>query len=538
MREFTYYIEDALRVGLRRKAISDRRSQALVRSRNAKPKEHGLEAHSAIADPFTSTSVTWPFPQILRGKEITLLADQTALSEVDETTDPWGTTAFTVYDYIDQGTADSITAGGDWHMADFGTTWYLFNGNCTVFRVNIADMLRAGTNPVLVQEDITIQTGCDFRGRLIIGGFNPSDFWGDRWTDLLGRWASGQPDPVNRTYHHLLDAATNMNDNFVQWSTIGGGDTFFWFWPDLAVTGPLGRTITHDYDHANPPRPYIFELLERNEMGFMPMPFQGNVLCVKSLGRAVMVYGEDGVAAMPMVSEPYPTFGCVSLMDVGIADSGAVAGDDRENVVVDQEGEVWRIDNQLNVKREGYSEFAGTLLDGEPIVTIDPTEREYYIASGSGSGAVGGYVLTEQGLGETEQLPTSLVRREDGLLGIAEDGTIGDNLIIITDTFDLGNRGLKLISAVEVGIETDQDTTIGIYYRSNKADNFTLRSGINVNREGWAMVNVSGVEFRIVVDIAAYTGAEIDYITVRWKQLDRRGIRGPYVAQTDTQSGV
>jgi hypothetical protein len=538
MREYTHYIKDSLRTGLRRKALSDRTGEALVRSRNAKPKEHGLEAHSSISDPFTSTSVTWPFPQILRGREITLLADQTALSEVDETTTPWGTTAFTVYDYINQGSSDSITAGGRWHMADFGDTWYLFNGNCTVFRLNIADMLRAGTNPVLVQEDITIQTGCAFRGRLVIGGFNPADFWGDRWADLLGRWASGQPDPVNRTYHHLLDAATNMNNNFVQWSSIGGGDTFFWFWPDLAVTGLLGRTITHDYDHANPPRPYILEFLERNEMGFMPMPFQGDVVCVKPLGRSIMVYGEDGVVAMPMVSEPFPTFGCVKLMDVGVLDRGSVGGDDREHVMVDQEGEVWRIDNQLNVKREGYSEFTGTLTAGEPIIAFDPTEREYYISSGSGSGAVGGYVLTEQGLGEMVELPTSVVRTEDGLVGITEDGTIGDDLVLITDTFDLGNRGVKLISGIEVGIETDQNVDVTVYHRDDMTSAFTLRTASRLNREGWAMVNTSGVEFRVVVTVAAYTGAEIDYITVRWKQLGKRGIRGAYVAQTDAQPGV
>jgi hypothetical protein len=537
MREFVQYFADGLKRGLRREAISDRQTQALVRCRNAKPKEHGLEAHTAISDPFSGQTVSWPFPQLIRGRELTLLAAATSLSEVDETTTPWSTSAVTVYDYINQETADSITTGGQWHMADFGDTFYLFNGNCTVFRLNLADMLMAGTNKTLVQEDITIQTGCDFRGRLIIGGFNPSDFWGDSWTDLLGQWASGQPDPVNRTYNHLLDTATNMGDNFVQWSTIGGGDTFFWFWPDLAVTGPIGRTVAHDYDPVNHPRPSIFDYLERNEMGFMPMPFQGSVLCVKPLGRTVMAYGEDGVAALPMVSEPFPTFGCVPLLNTGVADRGAVGGDDREHIMVDQEGEVWRISADLNVQRAGYKEFTSALLDGEPIISLDESEREYYIASGSGSGAVGGYVLTAQGLGECVELPTSLARNEDGLVGLFEDGDIGDHLIVITDTFDLGNRGMKCITGIEVGVETGQDTDVAVYYRNSKADAFSLRSGVILNREGWAIVSITGVEFRVVVDIDSYISAELDYITVRWRQLDKRGIRGAYVAQAQPEPG-
>ncbi len=115
-------------------------------------------------------TVSHPFPQLFKGKGVTLLADEDKVYLVDEST--WIATEITTYDVYDPATPKSITAGGAWQFVDFHTTWFLFNGNCQVFPTKWLHDTK-----VFVQEDVTMSTGCDYKGRMLAGGFNSDDIW-------------------------------------------------------------------------------------------------------------------------------------------------------------------------------------------------------------------------------------------------------------------------------------------------------------------------------------------------------------------------
>ncbi len=115
-------------------------------------------------------TVSHPFPQLFKGKGVTLLADETQIYLVNET--DWTAAAITTYDIYDPATPKAISSGGAWQFIDFHTTWFLFNGSCQVFPTKWVHDTK-----VFVQDDVTMNTGCDFRGRMLAGGFDSYDIW-------------------------------------------------------------------------------------------------------------------------------------------------------------------------------------------------------------------------------------------------------------------------------------------------------------------------------------------------------------------------
>jgi hypothetical protein len=245
-------------------------------------------------------------------------------------------------------------------MADFGETWYLFSGgilshNVTETPVQVFKTRWMDSTKIFRQETICINTGCAFRGRLMMGGFDDVntgagghgiwDKWGTTWANLLDYGATWGM------------SCTYPGQNWVWWSQIGGGDTMMFFDPTTVQYGLENatlRAVDGQYDLDNP---IMLEYFRRVQSGFMPMPFQGLVKRMVPFADSVVVYGTDGIAGLRPASVPVPTFGLVETMaGPGIICAGAVDGDERRQVYVGRDGDLWQVTPDLKVERIGGRE--------------------------------------------------------------------------------------------------------------------------------------------------------------------------------------
>ena len=502
MREFAFSIKDSFEKGLRPSSRSGLNAPYLTQSQGAKPSIYGLVPYEAVTQPMTdaylsgeSITKSFPFPQLIRGKGVTLLATANILYEVDES--DWTLTELTL-------SAD-ILGTGLWHFIDMYNFWFLFNGTEIVYKTNIG-ALEGGDPIIKVASSPTIQTGCYHRGRAFMAGFD-TNFWSDDWSHILRKWKE------DISPHIKVD--DSITGNYVLWSTIGGGDTLFLLRPDLMIEGP-SESVTGTFDF-----PRIMEYFKRNEMGLMPMPWQGTVRVVKPLGKNVIVYGDDGISALIQVSDPTPTFGLQHLLSVGIAGRGAVGGTEKEHVFLDNAGFLWRLGVDLRLEKLDYQEYLINYLDVDMAISYDDIEDEYYICSASDN-----MILTRKGLGQGVETFSSLYNVAGSLVAIPTTISGRTSSIVVTDSFDLGLRGIKNLSFVDLGIVSTEDVEVAIDYKYNKASAFARTPYVTLNAEGWAYINTSGIEFRLVIKCDDYTKPKITYANVRYKRIDNREVRG------------
>lgn len=523
MREYSYTLSKELASGLRRSYRNGRNSVGLTELFNAEVGDNGLVQLEGIVNPFSTATlgahgieVNWPFPRLFKGNGITLLADETRLFEVDES--DWSLTEITPNKYGAVGTLLSIPTGGAWQMLDAHDTWMLMNGSCVIFKAGI-DAVRGRSNEVYLQSDVHIETGCLYKGRGLLAGFDEDQFWSKDW---LAFW-----DEQSSTYNLGISRDMPFKDNFIWWSTIGGGDLLWMFFPEMYMRG-----VTETAEGHTPCRPYIFDLLERNECGFAPATFSGRVRLLLPIGEGVLAYGDNGVTYLQAVSEPVPTMARRHISYIGTAGGAAGAGNLQQHVYADGNGCLWHITADLNVTKLGYEEYIQPLV-AEGIVITYQEQHERFVISGSSET----YLLNKNGLSKIDQRVTSCFVYGGVDYGLSSDlGYDNSQLRLVTDTFDMGNRAIKQIRSVEVHLNDTQAWFVCIQYRMNKADVFKQSAWRQINKEGWAVIPCTGTEFRVALYCADYSEAEPpDNIVVKWQMSDKRNVRGSYAGATSAE---
>jgi hypothetical protein len=103
---------------------------------------------------------------------------------------------------------------------------------------------------------------------------------------------------------------------------------------------------------------------------------------------------------------------------------------------------------------------------------------------------------------------------------------------IVTDVLDMGIRGIKTITGLEIASEGNVTLQAAVDYRFRSGDSFTTGTYKTVSKSGTVAPIVSGIDFRIRVKASSYSGFNLDYINVRWKAVDKRLIRGMYEPST------
>ena len=524
--------DEALRRGIRPDERTSRNAQALKTCTNLRATQFGLKDFVDVTQPITDTYLvdtlsitkTWPFPQLFRGNGITLLCDEDTIYEVTETgSGTWTAAEITTYNFSATPptwpSVKVITAGGPWHFVDFYSSWMLFNGSCVVFKTGFS-------TKVFVQDSVTINTGCAFKeGRAIYGGFDSTDFFNADWQAFFAANDTNAPDDVLAAMNY----AAGADNNWVWWSTIGGGDLYWLFSHDLMVYKSFDTSSPDSgYDADNP---YIFDLWRQNQMGARPMPWQGDVYKVLDMAEAVIVYGEDGVAALLPHSDPVATMGLQQIKNmgagVGCASRGAAGGGLQGHMFVDSYGELWLINPDLTAERLGHKEIFSNMLGNDIVVSYDPSLREFYIADGTEC-----YVRSEVGLTKGPQMPTNVSFAQGASMGIILDPAETDVVTLSTNPFDGGVRGVKEITEVRLAT-TDTDTTgwtVAIDYRFNKggldgAGSWEQSATVTCDDRGVARVKVSGIEFRVVLTNPDRTKCDLERFEIEVRVDGKKTLR-------------
>lgn len=510
MREFTNLLVEPLRNGLRPDSRALRGTLFLDEATFVEATPFGLESPSLVIDPFNGAKVgSWPFPQLIRGKALTLLGFADAVHTVNESL--WTSTAIDLVDLA--GDPETLAGSGYWHMADAGPAWYLFNGTDVVFRTGISRQAGVATDAATyAQSDITITTGCAHRGRIICGGFNFADGLGSLLDAILTAWEGDLP-----AWNEVT--SQGLGPNFVAWSSIGGGDIPLWLINPDAYSDEL--QVNADF---------VLQRMRQNEFGFMAMSFQGRVLRVLPLGGSVIVYGEDGISALTLQGGYY---GERLLLPFGIAGRAAAFGDDNEHLLLSEKGELWKIRADLSFTRLDYSEHLASMLDADPVIALDSRQRKFYISSSEG-----GYVLTRVGersaLTRHPQSVTSLVNVQGGDVGLFEQAEETE-ATVVSAMLDFGLRSIKTVTGIALGVDSARTLSVALDYRYNKGDAWKRTTFKPVNKEGNAYIRASGTEFRVVIRCANYDDFALDYVHVRWQSSDKRALRGPVAAAPDSE---
>lgn len=301
--------------------------------------------------------------------------------------------------------------------------------------------------------------------------------------------------------------------------------------PSSAFTGSIDNiSCTPLEDGYDADDPMWLDLLGRNESGFAPMPWQGDVSRILQLEDMAVVYGttsatykQGGIIGLQPVSLPTSaTFGLRPIPGLGsgvcLAGRDAVGGGEHVHALIDEGGELWVITSDGAI-RLGFSEFFSGMTGSDIVINFDNHRREFHISDGTD-----GYVLSKDGaLSMSPQMPTTVHFSQGGLVGVLYDASEPDAVQISTTVIDStvagAPRGTILdVMAVEI-VTTDIDTTgwtVYVDYRYKNSKTWTRSAGVSVDERGVARMSVSGVECRIVLthpDRTKTSGIDALYVT-------------------------
>jgi len=128
----------------------------------------------------------------------------------------------------------SIPSGGLWSFADFGDVYVFANGSCTLFTT----VYSQGGFPQLrtyIDTSLNPNTVANFRGRLLMGGFQGQDTWRTAWDTFWGQVAGDTGTTSVPT--------DNLSPRHIWWSSIAGEDMFQHFLPETLLERPQTTTL-------------------------------------------------------------------------------------------------------------------------------------------------------------------------------------------------------------------------------------------------------------------------------------------------------
>lgn len=509
--------------GLRPHKRLNRNSGLSEVARNVEVTKLGLQAYEPITPAISwdilgdfGIDYAWPFPAIYRGKKNTFLLSGDRIFDVDN--DSWDLTEIDLYD-SQTGVAALASVGGFWQFVDFYDTYMFTNGQNTIFHTNLS-AISGNADKVYVDNNVRIRTGCAFRGRVVFGGFDPSYSWSSSWKTFIDSWAKKIPTVPATTYD--LD----FRQNFVWWSSIGGGDALWLFYQAYAQDG----NYTDEYSST---RPLIWDTIKKNQMGWAVMPFQGPVLSTKVLGGDIVVYGEDGVAGL----RPHGHIFGISkegelddLGDIGIHNEASVGGNDRVQLAVAADGSLWLIEAGLKVTKLGYEEFTEDMLGSDIVVSYTPkghlnSSGKFHISNGWKT-----LLFTIDGLSEVSQHTTSKVYVGGEVLGIAIDDTDGDQSAEIqtTEISIGGQRALRHIGWIEVenNISAFVSYEARLIYRYAGKVDWQQTDWQPLNFKGATYFGISAHEFKIDIRCSDFRQFNFGHVVIRYQSPDKVTKRG------------
>ena len=421
------------------------------------------------------------------------------------------------YDSNSIGILKTITLNESMDFLDYGNAWIIYGNAGTLYKGNWTSINDDKSGKILWSTTPKVNAATYHLGRTVIGGINPTSFWNSDWQSLWERWKDLLPNDIILTEE-------SWGYNYIVWSSVG--EDLFWIQhPEIAVYGPM-----FDDKKYSPEYPYFFEMIRKNDIGWMALPTRGQVKRLSNLGDNIIVYTEDAVFSITPVLDPIPTYQLRKLIDVGIKDKMNVGEGNSENIFISEDNHLWKISGDLGVERLGYANHLANLsINYHTFINHNAVDNEYYISNQNKS-----FLLTQQGLSEIE---TSVL---DGYnakgyrinkLSLSAD----PQFEFTTSAFDMDMRSIKKITYIDLGITTSSGKTIQtrVGSRTQSGGTFSYGPWVNVNNEGCAVVNVSGVDFKLDVRSATtegFSSVKLSSAKISWQLSDKRMVRHNYAS--------
>lgn len=529
MRELPHLIKDALTAGLRSDERIRRGEPACVELRNLKPSSQGAVSPEKLRYPITDPafSQAWPYPQLRRFDTKLYFYDGAELRSVREILPPnnWAATLIELWQSGDPSTSATLAGGGgDLHVASFSNTFWLTDGTNIIFRT---PGNTSNKTLVIPTDTLKCESLHSYDDRLFMAGVSGTQVGSPVFVVLFQLWKDLQSEDF------FTGSDEGFDTNYVIYSEKHGGDTdspFELFKRLLGVTtGSASADSNLDV--------ILRTAIETGEIGFIPCRSTGLIRVLKSLDNALIAYGQSGVSVLaPDGSGNYIE---APLALNGVPGRGSIGGDETEHIIVNTDGDLWRLTND-GATRLGYKEFIASLTLADTIVSFDDEFREFWISDGTAT-----YIFNRFGLGgPVSLLPSSLVRSFASATMLGTSPTIdydvtvtpptdldpsnADIVLIRTTPTDFGQRGQKHVTSFHVASEGVRDGRATVHYRYDQTSaTYTRRKQDKITQDGFARIDVNLVDAMIeVLGVAPTQEAEYDYIEVRYQTDDRRHIRG------------
>jgi len=517
MIELPIIFESEFRAGLRSQAtgLASVNSVFLEDLVGMRVDEFGLEPQELQRDPFNGLlPVDWPYPQLFRGDDVSLIGRRAAVQLVTEASSMWSTSSLTLYDTLNPLTTKAVTEGGVWHHADVGNAWFLFNGACTVFTTGL-DPLVPQSQKYWINDSITINTGCVHKGRIVVGGLG-SDLWSQTMQEVFQKMRSS----IN---NDVITSFDDIGSNYILWGSAGGGDFPLWLFMPLQYPHSLRPTYER-----------FIERLKRGQLGWFPCTFRGTVLKVMGLGNHLIAYGSDGINALTHTlgeGDIPATYGLNASINeqlkwIGIYDRGSVGGNSSIHFFLDTQGVLWSLDANLRLSRLGYEEYLLPFVNNSEkvVMTYDDLLGDLYISSDKRS-----FLLSRSGMSKSNYRYSTFVNWGGVKYAIPHVPDEAETLYssLQTSRFDLGGRDHKTITAIEAAFQGGGTVEVALQYKYNTTDAWAQTSWVPVNPSGNTMLRVQGLEFKLLLRASDPTTFALERVTAKVQRPDRRFVRGP-----------
>ena len=509
MKEWSFDIDEPLKIGLRRDYRLKSNSGLFTRMMNIEPTEYGAAPFSYIQIPWTPAQLNsvgielnFPFPQLVRLKKYTLLLGSDYVFMVSE--DDWTLTQLTTYDFHSQSDEKDIAQGSYWQYVDFWDTFVLTNGVCSIWYDRFTDKL-------LVEDTVRFTATTDYKGRAIFAGFDIEKHWSSAWSIY---WASVGSSLVGNSPREL-------GPNWIKWTSVGRG---------------LDTMIKADMSQLD---------LLRNDFGDMPMEDRSLICGVRKLGEKIVSYSNKEATLLSHKSSPNSTIGVDKYeLCPGIRNVGALNGDRKNHIFVSSDDELWWIGENFQPILLGYKEYLSQMT-GDVIVSHNESTGNYYIASQDKT-----YNMTwnrsknqPQGFSEANQRITSCIYTGSYAYGMGTICNLDEEVIkwyIVSDEFDMGKTGDKSIRWITFfGNEGRLDETEGtiqarVHARSEYTKNFYQSSWRSINKKGSCHFPLVGKDFKLELRGYDFREVNIHRIEITVQHDDKRFTRGLNVNQINS----
>lgn len=424
MIENSFEIYQSFRNGLQPEVEPRVGASYMQNMENLIPRESGMATPPTISRPgiFGTGPKEFPYPMAFKGDSVRLYLHQDEIYTLDGSF----AASSALTKNLRAGGTTTIGLGSAWHCETFMDMFWATNG------VSLAYKIPSDDGSMFVDNDLAVQAIGRHDYRVLFGGMAGDWFSGSRWGTFFETWR--ETSIAQMFVHDGLTADTS----YVIWSEMGGGAVDVPFFSFAASLGLLGDTV---FDTAEE---VIAHAVERGEIGLQPIRKVGTIRQLKQLGNRVIVYGDDAISELRPIEGGFQE---ELIADFGVGGRTCVGGDTRGHVFVSNSGQLYTwFSNQDSPDRQGYSQHLSNLNMPRVVVSMDPTERYFWITDGWTC-----YVYTRAGLGGPMNIRPSCLFEDDtyGLVGVyTTPTTLQWNFE--TSKFDLAERDFKHIAALQL----------------------------------------------------------------------------------------